>query len=889
MAELDHYKDAPGYGISQERNIPKKGAGADKIRHFFKRFFDRESQFRRELEDEDFYKPQAFYEGHQWLLKSKATTDYRRAPRFTDWPESDPTPKPVDNQVMPLVDNEVSRLARRNSDFDVPPRGSDPETKSGAKLAEDILEDHLEKQNWTQIRRTHVFHKILYGTAILRSHLKTSYRKDKTVRVGIAGALRCMGTPVGMDMAGEMVPGMPSCGASLASKKLPFDKIEEMLLVQEGMSDRVMPTFEAEGQVKGYDAVRCPACGGRLEETKLSLEDAQGKDFFGRPLGKDMALGEAELENISPWEMFFENEGVGVSPESCTEFGIERPKSLKWVKEHFNKNVEDIVPDTPIKIAERFPYSGEFNASSRGAWTVTQGANQRHLYDHHVIIREFWSDIDRDNPRGRYIVTAGLDKLVVLEDGDLYVEDEKENLIPRVKVGISRCFIRDNMIWGIGFPRYVESDQSRLNMRLSQITDMAERLGIIAVLATRGMRLFRDWAKGLIGTVLRWEKDHTNPEAKPEIKTGDIQFSQWMQEIQDARETMASRLGIHDVEVGNVSGGELKSGIALQIAAEKSSERRQQREKEIVTAYEKAVSHQLVLIQHYYLEEEGRKYHAKVGNGREERDFNGLDLAGQTDVKVKESASFDMQLAGKQTLIEAVGNGQIQIMTPYAKREYAKAIGVPSGVMDEENLQIEAAERKFFDWREFGIMPSIDPNMDHHGIHWDTYGRLLLDYDSLELAKAAEWGKALKFLTGWEQGLMGAQQLSQQLSLFADRFGVPRDVMWQQQVLPQLAAQSVAPPPTGTPPPEALEDLIWWVWQNRLILRGFIQPQAQPPMTEEFAKYAQFKAIHEAHRILAQGPQMAAPPAPGLPQPQQVPTPQPPGLEAPQMNEQQVQ
>ncbi len=922
----------------KNNEIPRKGSPPEKLKRWGDRFFNRDSAFRIELEWDDYFRPRAFYEGHQWLARPDAGSDWRRAPRFLD--QNDKTRVyPVDNQIMPAVDNEVSRLAKRNSEFEVPASGQDPDKKAGAKKAQDILAHHNRDIKWGRKRRDFTFHTVSYGTGVILSYLETSYRPDKAVKVGVSGAMRCMGSQefgTTDPLTGAM--GMiqkPPCGCTLAEESLPFKPVQDMIGANPDVMGRVKPVYkQGEVEPKSYKATSCPGCGGRLEPTAIPLDQADGVDFFERPLGQDLALGEAAKE-VVPWiEMFFENEGVGITPETCTEFGVEQVRSLKWVREHYNKNLEELQPDDAKKIWERFPWNGEYGSGSKGAYAVGEHGT-RSLYDNHVVVRKFWSLPDRDNPDGRLIVTAGLGKTVILEDGDLMVHDQLGNKFPKIHCETARCFIRDNMMWGQGFAAHAVSDQNRINMRLAEIVELAERMGIISVTATRGMKLSRAWIDGLIGTIMRWEKDATLPDAKPEVTTGAQQFNEWMAEIVDARQTMQARLGINDVETGNISESGLKSGIALQLASEKTSERRQQREQEIVTAYEGVQSHGLKLIQHYYNKEEGRKYKAKLGTSYEERAFSGLDIAGQTDVRVREIPSFDESLAGKQTLAEAVASNPdlFAPKTPFAQREYLKVMGAPLGMTEEQNVQLDAAEAKFHEWRELKVVPSIDPNLDNHAIHWDTYGRLMLDHESIELSKQQKWGEALDMLAGWEQAIPNAQALSQNVSKLADMQGMPRDQVWQQagpmlmQVTTMQTMMASMPPPmpgpggmpmpappppqvperplppTGTPPPEALAPLVWWIWQNRLIQRGFqgmstdngmstslgqMPMMSKPEGSMTFETFAKFQAVREAHKLYMEGRHMAAQMgqpdamAPGTQpmQPQQGAVP-PPGLEAP--------
>src|SRR4029079_423907 len=96
----------------------------------------------------------SYKEAHQWILRTKRGTsirDYRRSPRIRE-SDRDNIPTPVHNIILEKVENEVSRLSKRNSEVYVEPSDASPTAKAGAKVATDVLLDHLDDIRWPRIR-----------------------------------------------------------------------------------------------------------------------------------------------------------------------------------------------------------------------------------------------------------------------------------------------------------------------------------------------------------------------------------------------------------------------------------------------------------------------------------------------------------------------------------------------------------------------------------------------------------------------------------------------------------------------------------------------------------------------------------------------------------------
>lgn len=889
---------------SGERKVPKIGASAEDINQFLSRVIDYESSHRREIEM-DWLRSKAYLEGHQWLTRV-SSTDARRSPRVVRMEGNGSVsgkkgiPMPVTNEIMPPADNEKARLSKRNSEMYVAATDiSDPASRAAAKVAEEVADHHAEEMSWHRQRRRHVDQVVDYGTSFMRSF----HRLDnmETVKIGLPkGALRCtnpgqpgmeskpvmdemgqsMMGPDGQPMMTPEVPAQGPCGFRLADKKAePSPGLEMHVL---SGSVRRKPTFDFEKKEAGADFLveKCLECGHPLQEYVPSMEEAQETDFFGRPLGKDTPLGTAWVEVDSPFEAFPENEGLGITPEDMTEYAWCKIRNVDHVKRFQQNNLDKIVPEDPILLAEHFPITGEYGPDSKGA----RAASNRAIYHNHVRERGFIKDRCPDWPMGRYIVMAGN---VVVVDDVLYVDDPQDpsKPIPRVTVKVTRCFRKDGEIWGLGFPWFVMSLQNRLNMTTSQLVDQREH-AVVGILASKGMNLVRDWVNTFAGYVFRYEPDPANPDKQPTpFQTGRVDPSAW-REIEHIIESIPRILGSREVETGGAPPG-VTAYSALALVAEKASERRQPREKELIETYEAIWRHQLLLMRRFY--KEPRKYRAKAGSGWQQKEFMGADLGGECGIKIKEEPQYDQKTASREALATALEKGTFQADTPYKQREVAKILGFSEKLLEEQNVQLEAADRKWMTFLRTGEVPVIDQNLDDHNIHYKEYGRLFLASEGVEYAEKAGWSAVLKVLPAnkWKAILdavigvqLQAQAQGQGIFDWAVKSADTQNQQAQQQYqmmvnqppMPDPATGEIPPPPQAPvpvdpasllgplvpqdmgEPPETLEDLILWVWQSMMAKN----PPEPAPDEKARELFLRFRAVFEAHHIHAENLKMKA-------------------------------
>ena len=332
---------------------------------------------------------------------------------------------------------------------------------------------------------------------------------------------------------------------------------------------------------------------------------------------------------------------------------------------------------------------------------------------------------------------------------------------------------------------------------------------------------------------------------------------------------MAQIAGTQDVDIGKAPRN-VSAATAIQLLQEKASERRGAREAELRACFRELYSHQALLLREFV--REPRSYLVPGQGGTwEEKQFEGIDLAGQTDIMIDEEAGYDLKAFERESIVQLSNMGLLNKDTPYAKREIARAMGMNPRYMDEENVQLDDAERKWAAFRSKGEVPAVDPTLDDHWKHWQVYGRLLLTEEGTKLATEADWPVVLKLIAGWEAKLAQAQMLSeqvQQLMQLAQTAGPEAQVA---SMSLQGIAQQTGQPPEAMILPDPTEDAVMQFWLLSMKAKQY-QPQSQA------LPFIAFRAVVEAHRILAQQ-QSAQVQTPGIVNPIPAPAGQPAGQE----------
>jgi hypothetical protein len=567
---------------------------------------------------------------------------------------------------------------------------------------------------------------------------------------------------------------------------------------------------------------------------------------------------------------------------------------------------------TPLpaeEIANIFPtceYDGvEFNTGSLG---------DRNVWTDHVLIKESHDEEKtEDFPKGRSLMVAvGGTGAVVLMDDDYWLEAEEQggDELGRVKYGPARCFPHDREIWADGFPFHSRSAVRVINMTTSQMIDRREH-SLFGIIATKGMNFAREWMKGFAGLIFRWQPDPLAPGGKPEVVQTPLSDTSGLNEIKYQEEAVQGDLGLNDADVGELKNLASTPYSMYALAKESTNERREPRIKEGLEAITGCLRHQLALIARF--KREPGTYRVKAADGWEVKEFVGSDIAGETDVRIKEEPFFDEKSAARDATSKAVADQQLQLPTKRAQREYFKTIGVPESLLDEDNVQLDRVNRGFMAWLRTGRMWIIDPTIDDIGLHHQELGRLLFGDDGVEAAEKANWDEVLDNITGWEVELTALEAALPLLKQQGWRNGQPaitppdpmsvdpltgqpvqtnlfmqvydqqvqmqaeQDALLAQQA--QIQEQSAVattgvptgmPPPQPTPPPpppqfvntaplrEAPQHLVAWVIEDMLLRAGL---SADEPADRR--PYIDIRSAYEAYRLLATAQAGVAPPAPG--------------------------
>jgi hypothetical protein len=837
-----------GLSTTREGFFPPKGASAASLRSYVDESSRANSTYRIDLLRE-WGLSKNYIESNQWV-----TIDARGNPRTAwRWTQQDPAediPKPIHNKILELVDNEVGKLSRRQSKPYVRPRASGSEgKKGGARKGNEVLNWHLEKIRWGRLRYEGIYKNVVYGVGLWKSYWELDYKK--TVKVGVPDAVKC---------------SEPTCNFVLVEPKLPLG-FEAMVPPEKRDRLAGSPLPSENGLPKTqYTAKACLQCDEPkpLELAKLLPDEAKGSDTYGRPLGKDVPVGDAAIEVIDPDHFFPENEGIGVTPANLRSWVQSTPRTLDWVADHFDvsvdqdgrvwKGTDEIKAEEAVAVAEYQLTTGDVNFFSPG---LKAAMNERNVYKRHVRVREAYQMPTRQYPLGRMAVVAGN---VVLVDDDLMApcSHRKGEYYPKVKLCAGRFWTKDGEFFSQGLPVPLISPQNRLNMSFSQITDNRERNSTDSLLLPKGMRLLSpSWLKNFSGRAVVYDVDPELPNiTQPGVLRGRLMDQGVYQETDRVEQHMRDVAGQPDVDVGNAPKN-VDTATGIRLLQEKSSERRQQRELELKYAFQELFSHQLLLLSEKV--REPREYEAEgQGKSWEVKEFEGLDLAGLTDVSVDEEAAYDMQAYERESVLSAINLGLFKPESPVAQRATLDAIGVPKTLMDESNVQIDDAERKWFNFKNTQTIPPIDETLDSHFIHWQVYGKMLKGEDGQECIEKSKWNEILPLLFGWEDKLAMAEAADQmarqlpQLQQQAAQMGAPVPQIPQEQLDEMLL-------------PPALPDRILLIWSRCLAAGGKSLVEETDPITGKPVPgsnyqltFMRFRAVAETHRILAQGRKAAA-------------------------------
>lgn len=825
---------------------PKKGSSAEQWKVFLDAFTDTRSPKRQE-ELKELAESDALWASQHWL-QMVPEQQAGRIPRFASL--ADPTiPQTVNNRILELQDNEYAKLLRRKSKGRVRSKVSREGEQGAAKVGDEILEHHLKSIKWPTTRSRGTFRYIAYGTMYLRSYWKTDY--TETIRVGIEGACKCLS---------------PGCGCTYASRDL---KPEVAIGLPPGLAAREDKFDMDAGTMKtSFKLQMCAQCGAPMKDGYTPTpEEAIGADPFGAPLGQDVAKGNACLESLHNATVYCENEGIGMEPETLTEWCIEEIKSLDWVKATFkHPKLEELKPEDPVMLAERSYTLGEYGHEQN-----IRSVENRNVYRNHVRVRWFHKKGLRAEDMGRYAIMAGP---LLITDSDLAFQTVdgkgRKGKELRSKLIIARFWRREGEIRGLPMNSVLKSPQRRINMTGSQLADHRERSAKLIV-STPGMKIRQGRALGLTGGHLVIDPDPEYPKGLEIVETKPMDPGVY-QEVEWNERFMREAVGAQDADTGKQPAAGTPA-IRYKLEADQAAIRRLPREEELSEAFKEAFSHQLVLLQQFA--REPREYWVEgPGEQWEEKAFQGADLVDQTDIEIEDEASFDEDAYTKEMLLEADNRMLIPKDDPVVVHEVFKVLGLPASIGERRKRQIEDASRKWAKFKDEGKVPVIEPTQDDHAVFFNFYGKALKDDDGLALKEKARWDEILPLIAGWDGPagkLAQAEQMDAQVRQWQAQAmmqppappqatGDPlldeqQNGAYQQQAQGiQLAQQGLATIPGGVESallPDYIADRIATVWTRILQAKMY-------PISPEQVTFLRFEAVVEAHGLLLEREAQAA-------------------------------
>jgi hypothetical protein len=849
-----------------------------------------------------------FYLGRQWIVARRQLAAHDGGYHFEDIhrESSAAFPQPVTNMIAPAVDNEVSRLARKEYVPDTSAGKNKPEYIAAAKLAKDILMHEMGQQVWDDKREHLVFNLCIDAVAICRT-----WWDENDIEQTLVAAPEAVSCPM--------------CKRFFASPRIPRDFLETGIPTEEGMFGPVKHTqslrpVELKGEMSRSQAdamdqvemAHCPYCDNLslLKPFEMSPEEATSSDRFGRPMGLMVPRGEGSIDVVSIHEFYPENGGIGVEPYEQRIMSQVKVRPLEWIALRFPEFRDKLDPEDPAQLLRYNPLYAD--RTFQGGGGSFGGSGYESYYNHARVFETIIPPQPMEGlEKGAHFVKVG-DEVVKRE---LCVEVEGEKgfrLVPRVKYHFARFKRMPGNFWGRSFVDDMVPLQRRLNELDAQVIDLRER-GIPTVWLPEGAEVFtRDDQTGSLRMVTY---DGVNPTWTPKEAvmngiplTGSVYSEERAQILRD----MQALGSPQDIEMGQ-SPGSVKTTSGLMLLSEEASRKRAPRERSMLALYKSVFEHFLQMT--WAFRKEDASYEVqREGKVYEQESYKGTDLLGDIRVEMAARVGYDQTLYNKEATAEALTLGLYKLTDSAAVDKCLDLMKLPKDVNENQTLQIQRAEQAWTKFMKEREVPNVDPTLYDAPTWYAVLGKRWHEDDAYILQRRCGWNEILPSLVTWPEKL---QETLAQEAISKPIYGkIPPD-QWQQvyeqgSALVMQAMQAyqgamqsfqttaatvppgaVPPQPPMAPPmqefpmpppqgflPDALEQKVYTIFRRMLpdfdqalvaanaalSLSEIVKPSEQAMQAIELDMVMKMRAVIEALRLMATGQIAtagAAPPVPG--------------------------
>lgn len=666
--------------------------------------------------------------------------------------------RPVQNELISIIQNEVARLIAGGTDFKVTRTERSTRIEKAAKLGEAVLEAQNEELGWKDLERELCRDLCLFGTGLIRTGQITDWEDTVKKTLDVLGCPECGWITLADEHKDGLIKGkeafdiVSKFGGKPHNFRIPeFGGVKSLSPVFDD------PSADLDPQEPVAQLDRCPMCGAQKDGGLIprAPKETEAKDYAGRDTSTETPKSNIEVNALSPYDWFPSGNGRVDPDRKIRSWHRESIVSLDWVSKHFEKGY-CVRPDSDIKnIAQWHPFGIE---DGRPALQTT---NKRDL-DEFCVLREsirppYFEEVDGKRVRrdmGRWTVSAGSEILI---DDVLMIRDKRsDKLIPRVEVNACQWEPLKGSIHGAALITYCRSMQDDINTAKAQAIEVRHGHGNPKVLLGPGTNI--EFA-GQVGSNYQNDVMRYFGSTAPTWIPGMALNDQWRYEMQLNQDAIQRAGQSRDVEQGEVPKG-VTSGTALSLLAEKASVTRGARIDSKKQAVQRSLSHRLALMGVIFVTP--RDFVASERGDRQSiNSFIGADLCGQMDVKVKTIPFVESPLIQREAAAEAVSKGYLELRTAGDRSRFLESQGVPPDIAPGDGIQIDTAKGEWLAYVEivdtpggesaptYKIAPIVKAGFDQPQIHVEQHIEDLKSSEGEALRK--NWNEIVRLTYGWKE------------------------------------------------------------------------------------------------------------------------------------------